>query len=139
MTYITRDFYVDTFHGQAIPEDEFLRLSETASDVIDMIVMKPIDLQAIDAEKLAKATAYEMETLFAQGGIDATVGRAANQMTVSEKLDEYSITEQQSAAAAQDTISVNGIPVSPLTVAILRSLGLMCRWYYAGMGDCCGH
>lgn len=135
MAYITMEYYVGTFQGKAIPESDFPRLAETASDVIDMIATKQIDVQSIDTEKLAKATAYEMETLYSQGGIDATTGKASSQLAVTERLDEYSISEQQSNSAAENTISINGIPVSPVTVSILRSLGLMCRWYYAGMGD----
>ncbi len=139
MAYITREYYVDSFHGQSIPEAQFTQLSQAASDTIDAIVMIPIDPQKHDMEKVAKATAYQMETLYAQGGMDATTGKASSQMVTTERLDEYSIQEQQSASAAQNALSLNGIPVSPLAVAILRGLGLMCRWYYTGMGDQLGY
>lgn len=139
MAYITYEYYANTFHGLTIPESEFDRMAEMASDMIDAIAVRPVDLEKIDAALLAKATAYQMELLYTQGGVDAVTGKATSQVVTNEKLDEYSISEQQSASAAENTLTVNGIPVSPLAVAILRKLGLMCRWFYAGMGDRCGY
>ena len=134
MSYVTREYYANTFHGITIPDGEFDRLAEMASDIIDAIVYKEIDLEKIDNDLLAKAASYQLEMIYQQGGIDAATGSATSQMVTSEHLDEYSISEQQSEKAKAESLSLNGIPVSPLCVAILRKLGLMCRWFYAGKG-----
>lgn len=134
MSYVTKTYYEDTFHGQPIPADQFTRLADTASDVVDMIVLIPIDPDKTDMELIAKATSYELEYLYQQGGIDAITGKAASGMSNTERLDEYSVSESVSESTAANLLSVNGIPISPLTVAILRKLGLMCRWLYAGRG-----
>lgn len=134
MAYITQQYYTETFHGQAVPDDQFDRLADMASDVIDAIVLVPIDAEKHDMDKIAKATAYEMEYLYQEGGLDAITGKATSGMTVSEKLDEYSVGESVSDSTKAHLLTVNGIPVSALAVAILRKLGLMCRWWYAGRG-----
>ena len=134
MAYLTKQYYVETFHGQTVPDDQFDRLADMASDVIDAVVLVPIDAEKHDMDKIAKATAYEMEYLYQEGGLDAITGKATSGMVQSEKLDEYSISESQSDTTKQQTLTVNGIPISALAVAILRSLGLMCRWWYAGRG-----
>lgn len=134
MAYLTKQYYVETFHGQTVPDDQFDRLADMASDVIDAIVLVPIDAEKHDMQKIAKAAAYEMEYLYQEGGLDAITGKATSGMVQSEKLDEYSISESQSDTTKQQTLTVNGIPISALAVAILRGLGLMCRWWYAGRG-----
>ena len=129
MAYLTREFYENTFHGTTVPENEFDRLALTASDVIDALVARPIT-DDVDKDTLAKATAYQLEYIFQQGGIEAVTGSAAGQRVTTEKLDDYSVSQQLTSAAEQNQLSINGIPVSPLAVAILRRLGLMSRWLY---------
>lgn len=134
MAYITKDFYLNQFHGQTIPDEQFDRLADMASDVIDAVVLVKIDPDKHDMDKIAKAAAYEMEYLYQQGGLDAITGKASSGMTVSEKLDEYSVSESVSDSVKDHLLTVNGIPVSALAVSLLRNLGLMCRWWYAGRG-----
>lgn len=129
MAYLTKDYYEDTFHGVSIPDSEFDRLALTASDVIDALVARPIT-DDVDKDTLAKATAYQLEYIYQQGGVKAVTGSAAGQHVTTEKLDDYSITEQLTTAAEQNQLSMNGIPISPLTLSILRRLGLMSRWLY---------
>ena len=129
MAYLTREFYENTFHGATIPVGDFDRLALTASDVIDALVARPIP-DDVDKDTLAKATAYQLEYIFQQGGIEAVTGSAAGQRVTTEKLDDYSISQQLTSAAEQNQLTINGIPVSPLAVAILRRLGLMSRWLY---------
>lgn len=129
MAYLTKDYYEDTFHGVSIPDSQFDRLALAASDVIDALVTRPIT-DDVDKDTLAKATAYQLEYIYQQGGIEAITGSAAGQHVTTEKLDDYSITEQFTASAEQNQLSVNGIPVSPLALSILRKLGLMSRWLY---------
>lgn len=129
MAYLTRDYYENTFHGAAVPDGQFDRLALTASDVIDALVSRPIT-DKVGKDALAKATAYQLEYIYKQGGIDAVTGSAAGQHITTEKLDDYSISQQLTATAEQNQITINGIPVSPLTLSILRRLGLMSRWLY---------
>ncbi len=137
MAYVTSDYYVNTFKGEVIPEAEFERLAARASDVIDALVTVPID-DTVDADTLAKATAFQLEYIKAQGGIEAVTGYADSQMAVTEKLDEYSIQEERADKALQNQPSIGGIPISPLAISILRRMGLMSRWAFAGRRCPCG-
>lgn len=140
MAYITKAYYFDTFRGISIEESQFDRLAQTASDVIDAIVLIPIDPDKHDMDSVAKATAYQMEMLVAQGGIEAVVGLSSQGIT-SEQLGDYHVsgsaagTSGDSAAAPP---SFQGIPISPITLAILRKAGLMQRWLYAPLHRKCG-
>lgn len=135
MAYLTKEFYDNTFHGEPIADDEFVRLAEAASDVIDAVINVPVT-DDTDKEGLARATAYQVEYIKQQGGISAVTGAAESQKVVTEKLEDYSYTEARTDAASQSMLTIGGIPVSPLAVAILRKLGLMARWYYSRRG--CG-
>lgn len=135
MAYIDQEYYEDTFQGLSIPDEEFPRLADTASDVIDSIVQKPVPLTDGKASAdVKRATAYEVECLFSQGGIDAVTGFAAGITAQSESLGNYSIgrSAPSAAGAAISILSHDGIPVSSMAVSLLRKAGLMCRWAYAG-------
>lgn len=131
MGYVTKEYFDKTFHGTSMSDAKFERMAMIASDVIDAVILQPITALT-DAEQLAKAASYQIEYLLAQGGIDAINGAAANQFAVTEKLDDYTITEGLSDSAEKNKLSINGIPLSPLTISILKKLGLMHRWVYAG-------
>lgn len=131
MEYVSIDYYDTVFGGEPIEAAQFRRLAEIASDLIDSIVMIPID-EHTDRERLSRACAYQVEYLIAQGGLDAVTGHANGQEAVTEKLDDYSISRAQTDAAAKRQMSLGGIPVSPMTVSILRRMGLLNRWAYAG-------
>jgi hypothetical protein len=130
MAYIDQEYYTNTFGGIAIPATDFPALARTASDIIDAAAMRPI-VDATD-ENVKKATAYQTEYLFQQGGTDAYTGFAAAANVENEKLGDYSITAQQTQAAQEAGSSIGGIPVSPLAIATLRKGGYMNRWAYAG-------
>lgn len=138
MAYITRDYYQNTFKGTPIPEQQFDRLADIASDLIDAIIARPIP-DTVDLDKLARATAYQLELIHSQGGVDLVTGNGSCQHVTTEKLDEYSITQQLSETAAQNQQTIGGILVSTITLRLLRSMGLMSRWLYAGRGDSIGY
>ena len=74
MAYIDATYYKDSFHCTTMPE-QFDRLADIASDIIDGIVSKPVQSldKTSDAYQLVqKACAYIVETLDANGGVDAT-------------------------------------------------------------------
>ena len=131
MGYVTKEYFDETFHGTFMSDAQFERMSMIASDVIDTVVLQPITALT-DTEQLAKAASYQIEYLLTQGGTDAINGAAVNQFAVTEKMDDYTITEGLSDSAEKSKLSINGIPLSPLTISILRKLGLMHRWVYAG-------
>ena len=135
MGYVGKEYYDNVFGAEPIEEKEFERLAEIASDLIDAIILQPITDET-DKEQLAKAAAYQVEYIMAQGGVSAVTGNAESQKAVTEKLDDYSISEAQTDAASQNQATFNGIPISPLTLSILRKLGLMSRWMYAGRKRC---
>lgn len=126
--YIDKEYYTTTFMGTPLPDAEFARLADIASDVIDMVVQLPVPDLVPDAVK--KAVAYEVECLSAQGGIDAITGFSASASS-SESLGQYSI----SKGSIPGIPMVNGLPVSVMTIEMLRKAGLMKRWAYAGCYD----
>ena len=131
MSYITKDFYDKTFGGTAIPDGEFKRLSDIASDIIyDVCIIKPSDEEVANGT-FQKAVCYQTEMLYLQGGIDAIVGFSeSSQAAGSESLGDYSVGGAGNVSGAI-TGSLGGIPVSQMAIGQLRKLGLMQRWAYA--------
>ena len=127
MKYISYDYYVSSYGGSMIPEEEFSYIASAASTVIDLLVTSPIS--AI-TDKIRLAAAYQSETLFAQGGIDALSGLAAVTSGIDEKLGDYSIGTPY-VSNQKRCLSIGGVPVSGMTVAILKKEGLMSRCIYS--------
>lgn len=122
MAYIDLTYYNQTFKGTEISSDEFDRLADIASDIIDSVSRQPIDsVKALSAE-VKKATAYEVEMLNQLGGIDAITGLTAGIGGGSESLGGYSV------SSTQMVITKDGLPVSSMSIALLRKAGLMSRW-----------
>ena len=137
MAYIDYNYYTSTFGGTTIDQTEFPRLAEMASDTIDGVAIREFVFTDLDEDQQAlvkKATAYEVEALYSQGGVDAIVGLSAQSIN-SEQLGDYHVS---GGSTAQNSVNVgqipsmNGIPVSPLAITLLRKAGLMARWAYAG-------
>ncbi|MBQ7779272.1 MAG: hypothetical protein IJ404_02155 [Clostridia bacterium] len=127
MKYISYDYYISQYGGSMIPEEEFSYIASAASTVVDLLVSSPI---SIITEKIRLAVAYEAETLFAQGGIDALSGLAAVTSGIDEKLGDYSIGTPY-VSNQKRCFSIGGVPVAGMTVAILKKEGLMSRCVYA--------
>lgn len=132
MAYIDRSYYTDVFVGKPIPEADFPRLAQAASDIVDAIVYIPI---SDVTDRVKRATAYQLEMLYEQGGLDAVTGFAEGSAGY-EMLGDYSVTAEGksggSSGSGASALSLNGIPVSRLAVSLLRAEGLMRRWAYAG-------
>lgn len=126
MQYICYDYYVSHFGGSAIPEAEFDYLASAASTVIDILVTSPI--REI-TNNVRLAAIYEAETLFAQGGVDAIGGLAAITSGIDERIGDYSIGTPY-VSNEKRCYSVGGVPVSGLTLALLKKEGLMSRCVY---------
>lgn len=127
MKYISYDYYISHYGGSMIPEEEFSYIASAASTVVDLLVSSPI---SVITEKIRLAVAYEAETLFAQGGIDALSGLAAVTSGIDEKLGDYSIGTPY-VSNQKRCFSIGGVPVSGMTVAILKKEGLMSRCVFA--------
>ena len=129
MSYIDYTWYTETFCGTAIPEDDFTRLADIASDVVlDLCYVTPT-AEIIESEDFKKATAYEVELLNDQGGLDAILGRSeAAGATLSESLGDYSISSKSGSERSVGLL--NGIPISSMTILLLKRLGLRARWAF---------
>ena len=129
MKYIDSDFYA-SFKGQEIPDPEFDRLAEAASEAIyATCIIKPDDTM-IANDDFKKAVCYETELLYEQGGLDAIMGLSVSAVAgSSESLGDYSVSSGNAGKGVATLFG--GVPVSPLSLAILRRLGLMSRWVYA--------
>ena len=136
MPYITKTYYDSEFHGRSIPANEFDRLADIASEVIYGVCrVKPDDDDVLDAT-FKKAVAYEVEFLQEQGGIDAILGFSDVQLSAGgEHLGDYSVSAGGNSAGSSgySVIVVDGIPVSSMSIMLLRRMGLMSRWAYAGV------
>ncbi len=136
MAYITAEYYKDTFKGVEIADDELTRLVQAASDAIDMAAVLPIK---VVTENVMRATAYEVECLFQYGGIDAIHGFSSvgNGAGGNERLGDYSVGGGAASSAGGESAFtvVNGIPISPFAIELLRKDGLMRRWLYQGRYD----
>ena len=130
MAYIDKTYYEETLNGISISESEFNRLADIASDIVyGICIIKPTaDILISDPYK--KAVAYQVEMLYAQGGVDAILGFAeASYSGGTERLGDYSISAGNTRHEAVNTFQ--GIPVSSMTIMLLKQLGLMRRWAYA--------
>ena len=123
MSYLSYEAYVSGFGGRTVPEEDFDYLANAASAIVDLLVTRPI---VTVTDKIRLAVAYEVELLFAQGGIDALSGLATVTSGIDEKLGDYTIGTPY-VANEKRCYSIGGIPVSGLTVSILRREGLMSR------------
>lgn len=137
MAYIDYQYYSNTFHGTSIPQSQFDRIAEIASDTIDAIVTSRIVVSDLSEEALAilkKAAAYQIEHLYLQGGIDAANGMALSDIG-SESLGDYSVSSgsRQSTTGRESTsLTMNGVPFSALAYSLLKRAGFISRWAYAG-------
>lgn len=136
MAYITAEYYRNTFQGVEIADSELARLIQAASDAIDLAAVLPIKEVT---ENVMRATAYQVECLYQHGGVDAIHGFSSVGAGVggSESLGDYSVSNGSAASAgsAGAFTVVNGIPISPFAINLLRKDGLMRRWLYQGKCD----
>ena len=132
MAYIDYTYYTDTFSGTTIPESEFNRLADIASDVIYHLCNVKPEGDILTNEDFLKAVAYEVEFIYDQGGTEVIFGRSDAAMSWdSESLGNYSISAGSGEASGAKVKTFNGIPISPFTYMILSDLGLLSRWLYA--------
>lgn len=128
-TYCDYEYYIGAFTGSDMTQIDFVPLARAATDLIDGIVTVPIPDKITD--EIRRAAAYQIELLHQQGGVDAITGFAVNG-GVSESLGGYSVGGGGASATQQHAPTVGGIPVSPVTIMLLRKAGHLQRWFKAG-------
>lgn len=133
MAYADKEDYFQLLHRNIVPEEDFFALANAASDIIDSIVTVEIDEEIAQSEDVKKATVYQIEMLYHNGGLSALVGQADCTFIGSESLGGYSVSGSNSSSSK--VITKDGIPVSSLTISLLKKAGLMSRWAYAGRRD----
>ena len=126
MKYISYDYYISGFGGSLIPDEEFAYVASAAATVVDLLVSSPI---TVVTDKVRLAVAYEAETLYAQGGVDSIAGLAAVTSGIDERLGDYAIGTPY-VSNQKRCFSIGGVPVSGMTVALLKKEGLMSRCIY---------
>lgn len=136
MPYITKSYYDDEFHGKSVPADQFNRLEDIASEVVYGVCRVKPDEDDTKNDTFKKAVAYEVEFLQEQGGVDAVLGFSDAQLSAGgEHLGDYSVSAggNSSGASGSSVVIVDGIPVSSMSIMLLRRMGLMSRCAYAGV------
>lgn len=136
MGYATYQFYTDVFHGSPMPQDKFERLIEDASEMLDGIVQHPISATDAATTKLQRAACYQAEMLALAGGMDGLNDAVVNGAVTSETLDDYTVSRSKvqgaNSLSTQNQYTSGGMPISSMAVAILRQMGYLNRWVYAG-------
>lgn len=131
MAYIDYEYYTGEYHGTDIPSDEFDRIAEIASMVVDAVVYCHIDTEKDYMDSVKKATAFEADTIFAYGGSTVVFG-VSDASIGSENLGDYSYSLSSANSGSSGSIPMyNGVPVSPITISVLSNAGLRQRWAYA--------
>lgn len=121
MAYITAEYYRDVYQGEA-PEDELPALIERASDIIDGMMFRTPDINALSerqAELLRKAVAAEVAYLDSTGGVAAVDSHMLSQAT----LGKFSYSISGSSGGK----NYNGMKVCALSVSLLEQAGLLGR------------
>lgn len=119
MAYVTLEYYTDTFGGSFTDTRVTERLLDASSDIVDGLVTHPITAVTT---RVQRAVCYETELLLSQGGLDAISGLAI----VTAGLSRSETTEKVSSNR-EPLPTFGGIPVSPITISLLRSDGLLVR------------
>lgn len=136
MAYIDEAYYTGKFKGTALADpSSFDRLAEIASDLIDGMVNIPVNTLDPDSDSYAKvqrACAFLVETIDANGGIDAITGVSASVGAGgSETLGDYSISAGAGESSRTGAATWFG-DARNIVLLLLRAAGLMSRWAYAG-------
>jgi len=128
MAYVDKNYYDTVFCAEPIDKAEFNLLARAASDLCDAIVTVPIKEVT---ENVRRAVCYEIELLHKQGGVEAYTGMAISTPGIVEKVGDLSFSNSPYSASSTRIFSFGGLPVSPITYALLRADGLTCRAVYS--------
>ncbi len=129
MAYIDFSYYQNEYHGSETSVDNFNKVAEIASIVIDSLLycQTPVDSDRPYYGIVKRAVCYEVDTILANGGVKAAQGFSTEFVT-SESVGDYSRTSQIDTSHRLD---LNDIPVSPVALSLLSNAGLRNRWVHA--------
>ena len=122
MGYITEDYYNNDYKGAPVDEEELPRLIERASEVVDGMVLRSIDMEKLPefaCVLLRRAVAAEVEYLDENGGTAALSSGAVGQAS----LGKFSY----SRSAAGTFVNGSGVPVAPMCITNLEKAGFLTR------------
>ena len=137
MAIITQELYKELGFDSDIVD--FEKLSRAAEIVIfETCNVKP-DSTIEQMREYKEAICYEIELLCEQGGTDAINGFSEYaQGLKSESLGSYSVSGGGGNASSDGVKvieTIAGIPVSSISIMLLRKIGLMNRWAYMNASD----
>lgn len=118
MAYIDKTYFIN-YSDITIDDSEFNILLNRSEDIINSLTQ---DLQGIEftsipialQNKVKKATAAQVETLYLQGGTESLVGGNVSSTTIGK----FSYSESNNQ---------NTMPISPMVFSYLRGTGLLYR------------
>ena len=116
-------YYQNVFGGKIVEAAEYFSLVTAAHDILSSICTRP--LPEGDAQ-VDRAIVYQVEMLVCQGGRDALGGRGTSS-GITEVLGDYSIGYRVGNGEMNRVKTVGGVPISGVSLAILRKKGLMSR------------
>jgi hypothetical protein len=127
MAYIDYTYYTETFKGEPITKEQFERLVERASDLVDQ--MTTYGLQGVDLTQAApiiqnnvkKATAAQVEYMASQGGGMSIHGGAPASVSIGN------FTYSEGGNRGQGNLTREQQMVSPAVIAYLKPTGLLYR------------
>ena len=129
MAYIDSTFF-KSYSTTEIADSEFAILADRASDMIDVVTMDKITrrggISAFPDEiqtRIKKATAAQVDMLYAQGGEDAFTETDPDSAT----LGKFSFTKTRGAGSSSELRTVYGVPIAPMALPLLRPTGLLFR------------
>lgn len=124
MTYVTEDYYNETFHGESVDDADFPSLSERASEIVEEMTMyrvTPVTILAMPEdvqERVKKAVCAQIEYLDANGGSDVDNGNDLQ----SASLGKFNYTKASSTSG-----STQQSMYAPRALRILAPTGLLYR------------
>lgn len=129
MSYVTMEYYMDTFHGELVDDADFPSLCMRAEEIVEEMTMyrvTPITILAMSEdvqERVKKAVCAQIEYLNANGGSDLDNGVGIQ----SASLGKFSYT-----GAAGTSGSTLQSTYAPRALRYLAPTGLL----YRGGGRC---
>lgn len=124
MSYVTQQYYNDTFHGEPVDEADFLSLLARAEEIVEELCMYRISESNLDKystdtqERIRKAVCAQIEYLDANGGSEMDNGSDLQ----SAGLGKFNYTKSPGAAGSTEQSIY-----SPRAQRILASTGLLFR------------
>lgn len=124
MSYVTNDYYQNTFHGEPVADTDFLSLLDRAQEIVEEMTMyrlTPVTVLAMDEdtqERVKKAVCAQIEYLDANGENDMDNGNDLQ----SASLGKFNYTKASSASG-----STQQSMYAPRAVRLLAPTGLLYR------------